>query len=205
MASAQSTSSPFIQIFAVSCITFLRSGRSGVGGFQHNVLHPAARRSHELDGWHGDHVPVGAAARPDGSVPEQRPLDEHDIDALEREQCHRPGSNPVAATTSSGLRHARLPGVDESRDLSRVGLAVSGDEDDDGRAVADEDERLDDLPERAADGVGGCGGRRRLRLELLETRLGARLAEERRHSFDRVGPGRHSVDPGTSRRGTRFA
>src|SRR6478752_6495197 len=71
-----------------------------------------------------------------------------------------PGSKPVAARTSGGRR-----------DLVLVRPPVAGDERQRRAAVADEDEGLDDLRTRGADGLGrGAGGRRSL-WELLDPRV----------------------------------
>ena len=89
------------------------------------------------------------------------------------------------------FRDGRATRTCEPRDLRAVGAPVARDEHDHGRSVADEDEGLHDLPERAADGVRRCFGRGRLRAELLDPRLGARRAEKRRDALDRLRPPGH--------------
>jgi hypothetical protein len=67
---------------------------------------------------------------------------------------------------------------------------ISGNQDDDGRAVAVEDERLHDLAELAADGTGGVLGGRRAGLELFNPALDSTLAEKCGHALDRLWPTR---------------
>ena len=67
---------------------------------------------------------------------------------------------------------------------------IARNEDDNGRAVAVEDERLHDLAELAADGPGGVLGRRRAGFELLDPALDPALAEKRGHALDRLWPTR---------------
>src|SRR5205085_2661693 len=75
--------------------------------------------------------------------------------------------------------------------VTRVGTAVAGGEDDDVAAAAVEDDRLDDLGELAAGGARSVSGGRRPDRELLEPRLGARLAEEGGDALHGLGP-RHA-------------
>ena len=85
-------------------------------------------------------------------------------------------------------RHAHLRRAGGDRDLRRVGAPVAGHERQHRPVVADEDERLHDLVEIAADRLGSAlrrgGGRR----ELLQPRLGARGAKEDGDTLDGLGP-----------------
>src|SRR5262249_55171193 len=76
-----------------------------------------------------------------------------------------------------------------TRDLVRIRAAVARDEHEYPRAVAVEDERLDDPLQLAADRCcsGFCG--RRAVGELLDARLGARGGQSRADPFDRFRPG----------------
>ena len=71
------------------------------------------------------------------------------------------------------LRDPRLGLPDGIADLGGIRPAVAGDEREHGLRAADEDERLHDLVEVAADRVCGSLRRRRIARELLEPRFGA--------------------------------
>src|SRR5487761_510865 len=100
-----------------------------------------------------------------------------------------PGSNPVAATTSSGLA-ARPCG---SREPVRVHALVARNEREHRAPVADEDERLDDLGALAAAGARGGAGGRRAGLDLLQARVHGRLAQGGGEALDRLRPGLHGI------------
>ena len=110
------------------------------------------------------------------------------LDARERERRDGArGRSPSRARTSSARRDARRERADRARDLLRVAAPVARDERDDGVVVADEDERLHDLVELAADCGGGVGGGRRAVRELLDPRLGP--ASRRKEDTRSTGSG----------------
>ncbi len=133
-------------------------------------------------------------------------LDEHAPDAHEREGSYRPR---LEARDRHDLLWAGDPcpaRTDSPGHLARVATTVARHERHYRLVVAEQDERLDDLVETAADRLGGALGRGSIRLELLQARLGACRAEERGHPLDRSGPvsfAHHT--PGTRRHGTRTA
>src|SRR5262245_10052304 len=86
------------------------------------------------------------------------------------------------------------------RDLPGVRPAVTRDERDNRGPVAHEHERLHDLPERAADRVGGGAGRRGRGRKLLEPRLGAGLAQEAGDALDRLRPLHDAAHPSSTKR-----
>ena len=90
--------------------------------------------------------------------------------------------------TSGGRATRTSAAPAATADLGRVGPTVTGHERQHRTVVADEDERLHDLVEIAADRLGSAlrrGGRRR---ELLEARLRARRAKEDGDALDGLGP-----------------
>ena len=105
-----------------------------------------------------------AGADPDDLVAEEARLS---ISARVTARCGNgatpPGSKPVACTTSSGRAIRDLGRRDGGRDRGLVRAAVAGNEREHEGAVADEDERLHDLGELAADRGGGVLRRRRRR------------------------------------------
>ena len=89
------------------------------------------------------------------------------------------------------------------RNFRGVAAAVARNEDDHVAVIADEDERLHDLSELAANCCRGVLGRRSAVRELLDSGLGPRLAEVGRHAFDGLRPGLdhgRSLPPRPSRR-----
>ena len=118
---------------------------------------------------------------------EQRALDQRPRRRRGGNGATAPGSKPVASTTSFAFatRTSRAPTA--AATLRCVGAAVAGDQREHVLAVADEDERLDDLLEPAADGARGVLGGRRPLGELLDRRVDAAAADERRR---RVAPAR---------------
>ena len=132
-------------------------------------------------------------------------LDEHRVDSRERERRDRARLEAGRARDllGAGDPRALLPAA--RRDLLGVGAPVAGHEREHRAAVADEDERLDDLRELAAGRLRRVlRGRRALR-ELLDARLGAELAQERGDALDGLGPGtRLATSPAGSARTPRL-
>ena len=99
-----------------------------------------------------------------------------------------PGGTPVAAMTSGGRATRTSVAPAATADLGRIGAPVAGHERQHRPVLGDEDERLHDLVEIAADRLGSAlrrgGGRR----ELLEARLRARGAKEDGDALDGLGP-----------------
>src|SRR5207249_5359038 len=87
-ASAQSTSSPFIQIFSVSCIVLALPpvGRRMVCGLLDHVHGLGARETHELARVEGGEVTGRAGADPDERQREQGLLGEDALHARQRER-----------------------------------------------------------------------------------------------------------------------
>ena len=85
-------------------------------------------------------------------------------------------------------RDPRLDGAGSQRDLREVGAPVTGHERDHRTAVAEDDDRLDDLVDRTAGGAGGVLGGRGARLELFEPRLRSCRPQIRGDPFDGLGP-----------------
>ena len=114
-----------------------------------------------------------------------------------------PGANPVASSTSCAFATRA-----ELASTARATLAGSprrspGTSATTGSLVADEDERLHDLAELAADGVGRILRGRRAVGELVDARLDSRFAEEGGHPLDGLRPGPYharSLPPALSRR-----
>ena len=107
---------------------------------------------------------------------------QHLRDAGRRERRDASGLEARGGLNLLRPRNARVPRPGGRRDLVLVRPPVAGDERQHRAAVADEDEGLDDLRTRGADGLGrGAGGRRSLR-ELLDARVDA-------------GPLEHLCDP----------
>jgi len=133
-------------------------------------------------------MPVGTGSDPDDAVPEKRGINEDPLDTRQRKRRHRAGLEIrrvpyLLGPRDPGRRAARSP-----RDLLRIGPAVARDEREDRPAVAVEDERLDDLPEVAADSTGRCLGRRRAVGKLLDLDLCPGFLEVRGHALDRLRP-----------------
>ena len=123
------------------------------------------------------HVRGRAGADPDGAVLEQRPLDHDRRSTSRRERRDRARLEPGrldAPPSRCATRTSAAPTA--AATFALVGAAVARDEREHVLAVADEDERLDDLLEPAADRARGVlGGRRPLR-ELLDRRVDRRRA-----------------------------
>ena len=99
-----------------------------------------------------------------------------------------PATKPVAFSHLLRRRDLRPGRTGRPSDLGRVGAPVARHERDHPAAVAVEDERLHDLSELAADRARRVGCGRRARLELLDPRLDAHLAQEARDALDRLRP-----------------
>ena len=145
------------------------------------------------------HVVRRARAGPDERVAEERALHQDGATAGSGNGATAPGAKPVARSTSSAFAMRAFSAPTSARDLLRVASPVSGNQRDDRLAVADEDERLHDLVELAADGGGGLGGGRRPGGELLDAGLGAGVAKVRGNPLDGLRPGRYHGRESTSR------
>ena len=144
-----------------------------------------------------------AGADPDRVVDEQRAVDRTAIPSGRGNGATAPGAKPVAATTSSGLATRAVPRPDRPGDLLAVGPAVARDQRDDGAAVADEDQGLDDLGRVDAGRLRGCLGSGRALRELLQPSLRLRGREEVRDALDGLRPHRQRAGRGTNRPRTR--
>src|SRR5579884_2656369 len=196
VASAQSTSSPFIQIFEVSCM----SGLPSCVRAPHRMV-PAPRPSllcevrglgaaqpRNVERRESRHVPRRSRADPHRRRAQQLAVDERSSDARRGKRRHRARVEPGrrAHLLESGCsRVARAGGYG---DLPGVGALVARHENEHRPPVADEDERLDDLRGRAADGTRGCGSRRRPVSELLEPCVDSALAQDGGDTLDGLGP-----------------
>ena len=129
-----------------------------------------------------------AGADPDDAVLEQRPLDQRLRDRALRERRDRARLEAVASTH---LRRPSRPAPSARRPrratFALVGAAVARDEREHVRAVADEDERLDDLRELAADRARRVARGRRALGELLDPRVDRRRAQDAGDALDRLG------------------
>ena len=100
-----------------------------------------------------------------------------------------PGAKPVTSSTSCACATLAALASTARRDLVRVATPIAGHQRDDRLLVTDEDERLHDLAELAADRVGSSLRGRRAVGELVDARLDSRFAEEGGHPFDGLRPG----------------
>lgn len=138
---------------------------------------------------------LGPGSDPDLLLGQHRSLQEDRFDGGQWKRRHGPRREPCRGQDLVGGRNPGRGGPDRARELRRVGPPVARNERDDGAAVTDEDEGLDDLrrgdPERlrgALDCRGSLG-------ELLEPGLGVRGVEEvgdalnglREHARNRTG------------------
>jgi hypothetical protein len=88
----------------------------------------------------------------------------------------------------------RVAGAHHRSDLCRVRAPVAGNEREHRAAVADEDDRLDDLRCLAPDCACGRARGRRAARELLQPHIGAALADDRRDALDGLRPGAHAPE-----------
>ena len=204
-ASAQSTSSPFIQIFSVACIALaLLCSRRIVGLIRDDVHRPGARQPAQLRGADAHDVLVRARARPDERVLVELALHEDGVDLRQRERCDGAGREAGRVLHFLRLRDPRRLVRRRRLRPSRVAAPITRNERDDGALVADEDERLHDLirarnrprrphPARSTcrRGTRGCALRLRLR---GGRRTPARRAPAR--PLPRAQPSFRSVDEG---------
>ena len=100
-----------------------------------------------------------------------------------------PGEKPVASSTSCAFATRAAARIDGARDLRGIATSIAGHEREDWAFVADEHERLHDLPELATDGVGGVLRGRCAVWKLVDPRFDPRFAEEGGHPLDRLWPG----------------
>ena len=148
VASAQSTSSPFIQILLVARICGLprlvgwplasypacrrRSVLAEVGG-------AGAGEAREVERREPGHVPLAAGADPDELVREQLAREQHLRDPGRGERGDAARLEARRGDDLRRLRDPRLPRARGGRDLGRVRAPVAGDERERRTAVADED------------------------------------------------------------------
>ena len=156
-ASAQSTSSPFIQIFSVSRIVCSFSAAAALNRTGRALSLPGPRRSarpreaHEIARREPGHVLRRAGADPDAVVAEQRLLDQHPLDERQRERGDGARLEAGRPPYLVGPRDLRAGAAERAGDLRRVGSAVARYEHHRGTAVAVEHERLHDPARLAAD------------------------------------------------------
>ena len=93
-------------------------------------------------------------AAPDRRCSQQRAVDQHAIDARERERRDGAGLEAGRRLDLVGARDPRVPRADGARDAARVGAPVAGDEGDDGRRRRRRARASSRSAERAADRVG---------------------------------------------------
>ena len=190
VASAQSTSSPFIQIFSVSRMPQTSFGSDVMCG--HSTTSTGRRPRQAYAARPGDerrHVAARSRRRSRATgCAQQRPVDEQPLDARQRERGDAAGLEAGRLGDLLGPRDARERGARRAGDLLGVGAPVARDHRDHRPAVADEDERLDDLAELAADRARRrLRGRRPVR-ELLDARFDAGVAQVRGDALDRLRP-----------------
>ena len=137
---------------------------------------------------HGGHVGVGARTDPDHVVGEQGLVDQHPVDVRQRKGSNGSGRKARRLLDLRPARDPRLDCAGSDCDLREVGAPVTGDERHNRTAVAEDDDRLDDLVDRTAGGAGGVLGRRGARLELFEPRLRSCRPQIRGDPFDGLGP-----------------
>src|SRR6266511_853203 len=123
-ASAQSTNSPFIQIFSVAC-TAKRILSGGVAG---HVRGFGAAQPDELRRRERGQMPMGAGTDPQAVVAQQPWVDEHEVDLRERER--RDGSRLESGYLEHALGPRDLAALRSNggRDLARVSAAIARDE-----------------------------------------------------------------------------
>src|SRR6266550_7375352 len=158
VASAQSTSSPFIQIFFVSriCGSSLRScaGPGIVPVRLAETSRTGACKAQEVERRDTGHMALRAGSDPDAVVDEELSGHQHLRDARRREGRDASGLEARSGPDLVRPSNARVPRPGGRRDLVLVRPPVAGDERERRAAVADEDEGLDDLRARGADGLG---------------------------------------------------
>src|SRR3954467_10420170 len=111
-ASAQSTSSPFIQIFSVSRIQPPPVSGRMVRGLLDDVHRTRAREAKELGRSEGRHVPLRAGTDPEDALRKEHPLDDDGLHTRGRERADGPGGEAVspAPPVPPGLAKKRTPG-----------------------------------------------------------------------------------------------
>jgi hypothetical protein len=144
-------------------------------------------KAQELVGGEPGQVALGARPDPDVVPGQQGLLQEDRPDRRERKRGH-------GAWRKAGCGQNLVPGGDPRRpsserpgDLGAVGMPVARDEDDDGAAVADEDEGLDDLARVDSERLGHIPDSRDLLGELLEPGLGPRRTEKVGYALHGLG------------------
>src|SRR5215218_9140801 len=112
-ASAQSTSSPFIQIFSVSCISLLVAAArlmltTGAVGVFHRIEELCARQTDEIRRSERRHVPRRAGSDPNPVEREQAAVDEDSVDPSERKRRHGAGLEAGCIEDEVGAGDPRL-------------------------------------------------------------------------------------------------
>src|SRR3954454_18376449 len=144
-ASAQSTSSPFIQIFSVSRIQPPPVSGRMVRGLLDDVHRTRAREAKQLGRSEGRHVPLRAGTDPQDGVRKEHRLDDYSLDTGKRERADGAGVEAGRLAHPVAPGHATEGDTGGAGDLRRVGAAVTRYEHHNLPVVAGKDERLDDL------------------------------------------------------------
>ena len=132
-------------------------------------------------------------ARPHQRVAIERGIHQHRLHLREWEGRHGPRREAGRILDLLCLRDASRGRLQCSGDLVRIAPPIARDERHDRSLVADEHERLHDLLELAAGGLGRSLGRRRSLGELVDAGLDTRRAQERRNPLHGLWPGRRHV------------
>ena len=151
---------------------------------------PSAPHRRAGRGRSGAWPPCGCPSprRPRPCRGEQALIDQHPVDIRQRKGSPRPGREARRLLDLRPTRDPRLDGVGGQCDLREVGAPVTGHERDHRTAVAEDDDRLDDLVDRTSGGAGSILGGRGALLELLEPRLRSCRTQICGDPFDGLGP-----------------
>src|SRR6266545_2473625 len=145
LASAQSTSSPFIQIFSVSVSGTALSSRKSHRIVVDSIDRLGLREALELGRREAGHVPFRAGADPDLVVGQEGALDEHTRDVPDWEGRDAPGREAGRGLDLRGGGDAGPRRSGRRGDLVAIRAPVAGGEHEHVASVAVEDERLHDL------------------------------------------------------------
>src|SRR3954452_22215179 len=128
VASAQSTSSPFIQIFEVSCIV-LSPGSLPEREWYRSVLHQFCGfrmcEALEVAGRQPDDMPLGAGTGPHDLVQHQLTIDEDAGDARGRERSHAARFKPRRREYLRDARDTCVSGTRRGGHLVEVGTTIA--------------------------------------------------------------------------------
>src|SRR4051794_2296011 len=136
-------------------------------------------------------MPLGSGAHPHQLLSEQRALQQNERDPGDGERRDGAGLEARRGDHLVGAGYARVAGTRRRRDLDRVRPAVTGQQREQRPAVANEDERLDDLLELAADDARRVARTVRPFGELLQARVDPSLAQDGCNSLDLLRPRLH--------------